>query len=160
MFSCLNTRSYLLLIITVIFLSSCNDSKIVIDKSLRETIKKYFEYQKLQNWNATYDMRPPEFRSMVERTYYKDQMSKDSVGWDLINYKIEDVVYNNDTKVKLLIKFTYKINIKNSNNNINNQTFLENTEWIKISNIWYCYNAGYQYHLPLNDSINRRTTGD
>jgi phage pi2 protein 07 len=155
MFSCLSARNCLLLIVTVLLLSSCNDNKKFIDKRLRETINKYFEYQKLQNWDATYDMRPPEFRSMVERNYYKEEMSKDSVGWDLINYKIEDVANNNDTKVKLLIKFTYKINIKNSHTNIRNQSFLENTEWIKISNIWYCYNAGYQYHLPLNDSINR-----
>ena len=137
-------------------LFSCSKEKIQPEEELIKAVKEYYTYQKDNNWDATYEMRTPKFKKIVDKSYYKEQMAKDAKGWELIKFDIREAEKVKDNIV-LVILFTYKISLDNKQSDESRiQSFIEKTEWEKNNGNWYSYDAGYQYHLSLNDPIVRK----
>jgi len=146
----------LFLLFPLLNLFSCSKEKVQLEQKLIETAKEYYTYQKDKKWDSTYEMRSPKFKKIVDKSYYIEQMTKDANGWELVNFEIKDAEKEKD-HIILTILFTYEISISNEQKSESRvQSFLEKTEWEKLNGNWYSYDAGYQYHLPLNDPIVRK----
>jgi len=131
------------------FVVACSGN--TIDPSLNELVNKYYAAQQNKDWSSTYDMRIPAFKKITEKKYYQDEMNKNDKGWKLNSFKIME---SDTTAGRVVIKIKFDFTVSSDEESRDIQLF-ENTTWEKINGKWYCYNAGHQYHLPLNDSIVR-----
>ena len=139
---------FVFFVLTITF--SCTDND--VDPNLKKFVEKYYSLQQNKMWHKTYELRIPAFKKITDKKYYQDEMDKNDKGWKLNSFEIIDSNNNDAGRVVVKIKFNFTIRTEKESKEI---TLFENTTWENIEGQWYCYNAGHQYHLPLNDSIVR-----
>ncbi len=118
---------------------------------LADVVTSYYSSQMEKDWSQTYDLRMPEFRNMVERSYYIQQMAEDSKGWQMRGFEIESFEQQDDL-ISIVMRFQYVVGDTDVRKSVE---FLDKTAWVEIDGRWFSHNAGVQRHLPLNDSIVR-----
>lgn len=139
----------LLLFFFTSFLLGCSGS---VEQQLIRTIERYYSLEILGQWAKTYEMRPAEFRKIMEKDYYVQQMNLNNEGWNLLKWEIENIKTTENSAVAT-IKFFEKVPAHFADEiglNVKTMRIREETVWIKEGGAWFCKDCGSRTHLPLN----------
>lgn len=118
---------------------------------LRKAVDVYYQAQQTGDWDRTYAMRTPKFRTIAEKPYYKEQMEADSQGWKLLQFRVLSAK-RQGARVRVKMRFKYSVTESGKSRVFE---FPDDSIWVQLNGVWYCHNAGIQYHLPQNDSFTR-----
>lgn len=121
---------------------------------LIKTINEYYNLEKDELWDKTYEYRTPLFRKVVSKDLYIKEMKEDNQGWHLVGFEIVSLSIENNRAVAKVFReisprgikilwITRKSNIKCA----------EDTEWIKYDDTWFALDPAGRTHLNLNTEL-------
>lgn len=129
---------------------------------LSARVQAYYTLEQKNEWEKAYAYRTPAFRQTIHLPYYLSQISKDSAGWKLKEFKIISAEKKNN-KVYVKMEFVDEgpanffpkemlpSNAKLIDHNKVKLRIMDDSVWVRVDNQWYVYNAVARMHLGMND---------
>jgi len=137
-----------------VYLIGCKD-RVRIDSLLEETINKYYDFEKSENWKQAYLLRCTSFRRIVNEDFYIKQMKSDNAGWTLLSYSMLSATRVGDENYIVKMKFCEQSPSEYMDHNIKPKriTMSQDTHWVKEKGKWCCSEPGSRGHLDLNHQL-------
>lgn len=146
-------HKYKLMLVAFFLFCFINTNAKCADHVLQDRVTNYYNLEKENNWEKTYQYRTPLYRKSINIKLYKRKMEENNKGWKLIEFRIIESI-TKDNYAALKMEFVEKVPKGyfpfNAYNGIK---IMQVSTWEQIDNIWYCRNAGTRTHLPLNGDL-------
>jgi hypothetical protein len=128
--------------------------------------QQYYKLEQQKEWIKTYEYRTPSFRMAVSLEDYRKRMATDDKGWRLEKIEREGAAMVGK-KVHLKIGFRQLVPGRYLKQVLSadllreyqrrhkkpEMVFHEESVWQEVNGTWYCADAAYRGHLPMNNDL-------
>jgi len=140
----------------VLFLTtSCYSESLEGDEArVRGIVEIYYDLEMRQDWDGAYAHRLPVYREVITIDEYRNGMLKDSMGWQLLEYKINTVDISIDSAV-VSVSVVEKVPKSHELRDMGLEIvrFNGNVVFKKLSDVWYIKDAFTRGHMNYNASL-------